>query len=137
MIDSDKSLGSSSYFLASLHENQCYLGRMRITAKRKDAVGLFTLTEQEALDFFRFGAKIEEVLGGLFNPDLYNYFVGGNRNPHFHLHLIPRYREPRIFANQTFTDANWGQNYTPYDREFEIADETFLIIRDAIRKGLV
>lgn len=136
MTDLDKFIAESDHFIASLHENQCYLGRMRVTARRKDAVDLFTLTDKERLDFFAFGGRIKGVLDKLFHPDLYNYLVAGNRNPHFHLHLIPRYAESRDFQGLTFTDTNWGRNYAPYDTDFTIPEGRFIAIREAIKTEL-
>jgi len=136
LIKQDKFIMELSYFIVSLHENQCYLGRCRISAKREGAIEKYDLSPREFSDLYITGQKIVRALRNLFSPDLFNHFEGGNKNPHYHEHLIPRYSSVRIFDGHTFVDENWGENYTPYDRNFSIPDETFFKIREAIKKEL-
>ncbi len=39
----------------------------------------------------------------------------------------------QAFGGFTFDDKRWGQNYSPYDKEFKIPDQILFAIRDAIK----
>ena len=54
---------------------------------------------------------------------------------HGHLHLIPRYKDARTFANITFVDGRWGKNYAPFEA-FRPEDDLLLEIRDALREAV-
>lgn len=106
-----------------LNEYQCYLGRVVLVAKRKDAVDFFEMTIAEREEFFLIGEKINRALKILFQPDLMNYASLGNSFRHLHIHFIPRYSTKRVFHNIEFVDARWGKNYEPYDRNFKLSPE--------------
>ena len=82
-------------------------------------------------EFFFAGQHIKMALRTLFKPDKMNYAALSNVSPKIHVHLIPRYRQERVFDNVIFKDLRWGQNYAPYDRSFVLDELTLLKIRDA------
>ena len=43
--------------------------------------------------------KVEEVLRKIFNPEKINLASLGNKTPHIHWHLIPRFKEDPHFPN--------------------------------------
>ena len=51
-----------------------------------------------------------------------NYAALSNTSPAIHVHIIPRYQDPREFSGVIFKDARWGSNYAPYDRSFELEE---------------
>ena len=119
-----------------LNENQCYLGKCYIWAKRENVIDFFDMTDDEKEEYFEIGIKLKLALGKIFRPDLYNYATLANVSPHLHTHVIPRYSSPREFKGIVFTDKRWGQNYAPYDKEFKISEEILMQIKDSIKKAL-
>lgn len=119
-----------------LHENQYYLGRVYIWAKREDALDLFDITKEEREEYFKIGKELKKALGKLFKPDLYNYATLANVTSHLHTHFIPRYSSNRKFSGIIFNDERWGQNYAPYNKGFKVSEEVLIKIRDALKKEL-
>jgi diadenosine tetraphosphate (Ap4A) HIT family hydrolase len=124
------------YWKIYLHENQCYLGRCYIWAKRHDALDFFDMTQEEFREYTRTGNHLKAALKDLFNPDLLNYATFANEVRHLHTHVIPRYKSPRKFEGVNFSDKNWGKNYAPYDRDFIISEEVLVKIKNAV-KGMM
>ncbi|MBI2043651.1 HIT family protein [Candidatus Pacearchaeota archaeon] len=143
-----------------LHENQYFLGRCYIWAKREDFVDFFDLTREEIEEFILITKKLKEALSKSFKPDLFNYAIFSNVAKHLHAHVIPRYKHPRNFygfnfVDETFgkdliprpisrqeefkvkfTDENFGRNYAPYNRDFEVPEEILMKIKAAIKDKL-
>lgn len=125
-----------NYWNVYLHESQCYLGRVYIWAKRKEALDFFDMTKEEKEEYFKIGKELKEVFKKLFKPDLYNYATLANVTAHLHTHFIPRYASKREFAGLTFIDERWGKNYAPYNKDFKISEENLMKIKEAIKSGL-
>src|SRR3989344_2178326 len=115
-----------------LHENQCYLGRVYIWAKRKDALDFFEMIGEEQREYFKIGKELKKVLKRLFKPDLYNYATLVNVSPHLHTHFIPRYKDKRELFGIMFIDERWGKNYAPYNKDFKIAEDVLMSIKEKI-----
>lgn len=119
-----------------LHENQCYLGRAYLWAKRDDDVDLLEMTLEERDEFFSLGRALKGALGVAFDPDRLNYAALSNTSHHLHVHVIPRYTAPRMFLRREFIDKNPAGNYAPYDKTFSVDEPTLRGIRDALRTAL-
>jgi len=119
-----------------LHENQYYLGRCYIWAKRENALDFFDMSQEEQEEYFNIGRELKDVLNNLFNPDLYNYATLANVSPHLHTHVIPRYKDKRELSEITFVDGRWSKNYAPYNKDFKVPEDTLIKIRDLISKEL-
>lgn len=120
-----------------LHENQCYLGRTFAMYKGEQPIEDFLAIEGAVRDeFFEVGRAVKTALNTLWNPDKMNYAALGNVCSALHVHIIPRYQEPREFADITFVDQRWGKNYAPYDRSFVLELDTLCTIKDAIKNQL-
>jgi len=128
---------SYKYWDLYLHENQCYLGRAFALLREDAGVDDFLAIDGAVQDeFFSIGQDFKNALKCLFQPDKMNYAALSNTSPKIHVHLVPRYQEPREFAGVVFKDARWGKNYAPYDRAFEIDESVLFQIRDAIQQKL-
>jgi diadenosine tetraphosphate (Ap4A) HIT family hydrolase len=128
---------SFKYWDLYLHENQCYLGRVFVQLRDKNGVDDFLDIQGEMRDeFFIVGEQVKKALQRLFKPDKMNYAALSNISPVIHVHIIPRYKEPRTFHEIVFTDTRWGQNYAPYDRTFTIDEEILYKIKDALKNQL-
>lgn len=131
-------IGSYKYWDLYLHENQCYLGRGFAQLREDVGVEDFLAIEGAMRDeFFSICQDFKAALKGLFQPDKMNYAALSNTSPKIHVHLVPRYQEPREFAKVVFTDTRWGKNYAPYDRDFVIEESVLFQIRDAIKRQLL
>ncbi len=119
-----------------LHENQCYLGRVFVLLKEEGLEDFLSIAGDTRAEFFRIGEKVKEALKALFNPDKMNYAALSNTSPVIHVHMVPRYKEPREFAGAIFKDERWGKNYAPYDRTFVLEESILFQIRDAIKQQL-
>lgn len=118
----DRVLRDFMHWTVYLHPNQCYLGRCIVVLKRAHVSDLFDIRPNEKEELFVITKVLRDILKTTFQPDLFNYAVQGNIDPQLHLHVIPRYKEPRTCAGMTFTDHNWGKNYSPYDHSFTVSD---------------
>ncbi len=119
-----------------LHQNQYYLGRAYIWAKREDDIDFMQISFQESEELFDIGRAVNKALSDLFQPDLMNYAILGNVTNRLHVHVIPRYKSPRIFSGIKFVDERWGKNYAPYNYDFKIPEPILLEIRDAVKEKL-
>jgi len=135
------------YWKVYLHEQQQYLGRVYVSAKRDDASGFAgtaywrhsfqAMNKGECEELFEIVMpKIQYALCELWLPDRFNYAELENEWEHLHVHIIPRYKAPRMFDGITFTDTRWGKNYAPYDKAFKVPKETLMSIRDKIQQAL-
>ena len=116
--------------------NQCYLGRTLVKLKRH-VVDLTELNREERSELFeKVLPKLKEATDNLFDPDLYNQATLGNDCRHFHLHVIPRYKDRRIFNGEEFKDENWNSDYKPYPKDFEIKQETVEKLKEKIGEEL-
>jgi diadenosine tetraphosphate (Ap4A) HIT family hydrolase len=120
-----------------LHENQCYLGRTFLLAKDITALDFAEMSIGERNDFFAIATELKEILGELFSPDKFNYAALGNVFKRLHVHIIPRYKTPRVFEGITFIDHQWGKNYAPYDKSFLINSDVQENIISCIRRKLI
>jgi|SRR3989344_1901040 len=105
------------FWSLQVNEDQSYLGRCVIWCKRENADDLAEITPGEQEELFKIIKNIKMVLHVAFEPDLINYTFLGNKTPHVHCHVIPRYKTPRELMGITFTDEKWGSN--PYKGEYK------------------
>ena len=116
------------HWQVKVHSNQGYLGRCLVLGKRKGALDLTDATVDEREELFMILKKLREATAKAFQPDWFNYAFLGNEERHLHGHFIPRYASPRQFANLTFTDPRWGQNYQT-DKNFITPPEVLEAVR--------
>lgn len=62
------------------------------------------LDESLQLNIMRSVFKVEEILRKIFNPEKINLASLGNKMPHIHWHIIPRFKEDPHFPN-----SHWGE----------------------------
>lgn len=128
------------YWTLLLHEDQRYLGRSYAWLRRPGEMqSFFELYPRERDELDRIGAAYESATRKLWQPDLWNDPWLGNEvkshSGHGHMHLIPRYKEKRIFAGITFFDGRWGRNYAPH-APHKPSEKVLFKIRDAVRDAL-
>ncbi len=120
-----------------LHVQQYpYIGRCYAWAKRDDAQSIIGISPEEVVELFGFVIpEWNHAVSKLFNHDLPNVAFLGNRTPHLHAQLIPRYKSPREFCKINFTDPRPGGNFAPYPKK-EIPLEMLLQIKTEIKRAI-
>lgn len=86
----------SENFIARFDDFPISNGHCEIIPK-KHTVSFFDLTEKEATEMIELIKRAKKILDQKFTPDAYNIGVNdgeaaGRTVPHFHLHIIPRYK---------------------------------------------
>ncbi|MAF51266.1 MAG: hypothetical protein CMH64_04210 [Nanoarchaeota archaeon] len=120
----------------TLHHNQYYLGRIVIWAHREEDIDIIDMSKEEREEFFKIAKEVKKALLKLFKPDRINYTNLQNSSHHLHVHVIPRYKKSRFFEEVEFIDKRWGNNPSPYDKEFKVSNSILYKIRDAIKEIL-
>jgi diadenosine tetraphosphate (Ap4A) HIT family hydrolase len=99
-----------------LHENQSFLGRLVMRLNRASLASIADLSTEEWLALHSEVRQIELWLTRIFVPDRFNYAQLGNIYPQLHIHVVPRYRDPREWGGVRFVDPKWGRNWAPTPR---------------------
>lgn len=124
------------HFTLVLNDDQKHLGKSIAWLVRPGTMQRHSqLSDAETLELRLVEQEFEKAIETLWHFDHMNYAWLGNlfheHGGHGHMHLVPRYAGPREFADLTFTDDTWGNNF-PQSR-FKPSEEVFLSIRDALR----
>ena len=85
--------------------NQNKLGKVMVCLNRHDE-DICNLSEEEVRDLWTMIRRLRNALTSCFQPDRFNYSFLMNQDSHVHLHVIPRYRGERIFAEVEFLDSD-------------------------------
>lgn len=100
-------IGRGECWTVVLNRNQDLLGKVMLILNR-ECEDVRQLTEAEWLQLHREMELVTSTLDGLFEPDHYNYSFLMNVDRQVHLHVIPRYGEPRVWNELTFEDVRFG-----------------------------
>jgi diadenosine tetraphosphate (Ap4A) HIT family hydrolase len=124
-----------------VHDDQRYLGRAYVWLVREGGMQrLSEITDAESDELRIVMREYENALQALWKPDFMNYAWLANlfehHGGHGHMHLIPRYKDTRTFADIEFVDGKWGQNYSPYE-EFKPSQEILTQVRDVLKEAMV
>lgn len=118
-----------------LWEHPYHLGRCFIRLRRH-AEDFFDINEDEKKELFEIAQNLRDAIKNSFGAEMMNYASLGNIVQHVHLHVIPRYSKEINFEGATFKDERWGQNYTPYDKKFDVSEEVKAKIMEKIKLKL-
>ncbi len=116
----------------SAFPNQCYLGRVQFTLRRKCEGSLASLSQEEWSDLRVCLVEYEELIGKAFAPDRFNYVQLGNVWPQVHVHAIPRYQKPPTWNGIAFPDTRWGDVPLP-EPDSPISEEQTLAFAAELR----
>ena len=102
----DTVLAEYEHWCVLLRPKQATLGALVLIANSD--VTAFSELPQGAFDELgRVTQHIEYVLGTQFRYEKINYLMLMMKDPQVHFHVLPRYSEPRVFAENDFTDPGW------------------------------
>jgi diadenosine tetraphosphate (Ap4A) HIT family hydrolase len=109
-IDSRDLVGSWEHWHVLVNWSQNYLGKVMLVLRRH-TIDVIALTTDEQAELWRLLGQVKLALLGAFHPDHFNYVFLMNQDAHVHLHIVPRYAQPRVFAGMTFTDGRLSEHY--------------------------
>ncbi len=93
-----------------LNHNQNLLGKCFLALARHEE-RVPRLTAPEWADLHQLLIVATEALQNAFRPDHFNYAFLQNQDRHIHMHIIPRYAQPRTFAGLVFDDPDYPNHY--------------------------
>jgi diadenosine tetraphosphate (Ap4A) HIT family hydrolase len=115
-----------------LHEDQGFIGRCVIWAKREDAEDLALATPAEEKELFEILRSVRKATTELFGADWFNYSFLGNQDRHLHCHFFPRYQKPVEFSGVTFTDLDFNKQPSKTGTTNFVSKEMLIAIRDTL-----
>lgn len=103
-------IAQAEHWSVVLNRNQNLLGKLMLVLRRHaEAVG--DMRPEEWTELHAVMGMSTGALSVLFAPEHFNYAFLQNQDRHIHLHVIPRYSGPRLFAGQTFADPDYPAHY--------------------------
>jgi diadenosine tetraphosphate (Ap4A) HIT family hydrolase len=132
--NSDLLIKKHNLWIVYLRTNQNYLGWSNIVLNRH-ADDLTEINKQEQDDLFKILANLKKAIHKSFSPKMINYAFLGNTVRHVHAQVVPRYDKPVDFEGLKFVDHNWGKNYSPYDKTFDIPLELKIKLTNKIKEN--
>ena len=129
----DDEVWTSEHWRVIVNHNQNTLGKCFVALKRHDE-DICNLTDAEVADLWVSIRNTRDVLTARFRPDRFNYAFLMNQDRQVHLHIVPRYLEPRSWEGDSFSDPHWGAVFGPEQRVLD--REQIERLRDAIRSRL-
>lgn len=94
------------YWSVLLRPAQATLGAL-VLAAHEPAQAFSELSQASFTELHEVTRQIESALAKAFQNDKLNYLMLMMVDPDVHFHVIPRYAQPRQFANMEFVDAGW------------------------------
>lgn len=108
-----------------LLENTPFKGFCRVVLN-KHVKEMTDLPESEQHALMRIVFKVEHVLRELFRPEKINLASLGNKTPHIHWHVTPRFVE-----DMTFPDSIWSAPHRPQPNA-SLSDDELSQLRTAL-----
>lgn len=115
-------LSASSVFL---FKEQTYPGRC-IVAHDDHVRELYELGPSELAAFMSDVSQVAAAIARAFGPDKLNYGAYGDKMPHLHMHIVPKY------DGQT----SWGSTFEMNPGKVYLTDEQYQAMIDKIRQYL-
>ncbi len=110
-------LFQTEYWQVFLADKQDYIGRCILVCKRHVGA-LSDLNDEEWFDYKQAVNKLEKAIFDAFGATMYNwsclmndFYKSDIPNPHLHIHLRPRYRNPVLINGKVFIDEEFGHHY--------------------------
>lgn len=126
-----------NYWTVYLNEDQYYLGRIYVALNRHGPEDTVNLTDEEWKELKLVNDSLTKILKSLYDYDLISYLTLQNKDRnHFHVHIIPRYKDKREFYGREFEDKLWGKAPIPTPKKEELGEEILIKIKEDIKKLL-
>lgn len=110
-----------------LFKEQTYKGRCIVAYKKSHANEIFQLSEEEQILFLKDLSKVAAAINKAFSPGKINYGAYGDKMPHLHFHIVPKYEDA----------PKWGSTFDmmPEDKVY-LGDEEYADVIDKIKENL-
>lgn len=128
-------LAEHQHWRLVLNHNQRFLGAC-FWALRRHIETITALTPEEWAELHPLLIRTTQALTKNFQPDHFNYVFLQNQDRHVHMHIYPRYAQPRLFAGQTFDDPDYPSHYTVPGPSRRLLAEQQEAIARALRDSL-
>ncbi len=128
-------LAESDHWRLVLNRNQNLLGKCFLVLNRHLEV-VTELTPTEWMELHQQMQRVTRLLTVAFQPDHFNYAFLQNQDRHVHLHVIPRYAGPRVFAGTTFVDPDYPSHYAVPAPPYHLATAHFSQLSKRFRQLL-
>jgi diadenosine tetraphosphate (Ap4A) HIT family hydrolase len=129
------------YWTLLLHEEPSpFIGKAVIWLAREGDMQRYSQLSREELNELHIVLQeYETALETLWQPDHINYMWLGNlfheHSGHGHMHVFPRFKDPREFDGVQFVDKKYGNFHVPYEVPTFTRTQMELV-RDAIKQEL-
>ena len=124
-----------------LSDEQDYIGRCILVLNRHCGC-LSELTDDEWMDLKRIINRLEHCFKTVLGAELCNWSCLLNSfykkpvpNPHLHLHVRPRYKNPVSLNGMQYIDEEFGHHYNPRKRN-SLDTEGRKLLYDMLKRGL-
>ena len=97
-----------------LFREQTYRGRCNVVFNRHEG-NLFALGDDELSCFFLDVAKTAKAINKVFSPGKINYGAFGDKMPHLHVHVVPKYEG----------EAGWGGTFEMNPQKIYLSDDEY------------
>ncbi len=84
-------IGELSVSVLYLFKEQTYKGRCVVVFNKGHKRELFELTEEDRNAFIGDVSKVASAVSKAFSPQKINYGAYGDKMPHVHFHIVPKY----------------------------------------------
>jgi diadenosine tetraphosphate (Ap4A) HIT family hydrolase len=109
-----------------LFRDQFFRGRS-VVAYNKHCTELFELSEDERNRFIHDVSDVAKALQVAFSPEKINYCIFGDKVPHLHFHMVPKYEN----------EEGWGLPFTQFsDRRRFLEEAEYNPLISQIRAAL-
>ncbi len=115
-------LGVSTLYL---FKEQTHRGRC-VVAYNRHETELFKLSTEEMNAFMADVARAAAAIYKAFSPGKMNYGAYGDKMPHLHMHLVPKYEG----------GENWGSTFEMNPNKTHLSEEEYEEVISAIRSQL-
>lgn len=108
-----------------LFKEQTHKGRV-IVAYDRHETELFNLSDEEIGAFMKDVARAAHAVSKTFKPNKMNYGAYGDKMPHLHMHLVPKYEGQDM----------WGSTFEMNPGKVYLSENEYSDMIDAIKSNL-
>jgi diadenosine tetraphosphate (Ap4A) HIT family hydrolase len=133
--DLEPKIAESEYWVLILNHSQRFLGACMWVLKRH-IESISELTAEEWADLHPQLSRTRQAIIEQFQADHFNYAFLQNQDRHVHMHILPRYAQPRDYLGIRFDDPDYPSHYTvPAPSRF-LKPEEYVVIVKALQSSL-
>jgi len=110
-----------------LFKEQTYKGRSVVAYKKEHKNEIFELSEEELIQYTKDVARVAKAVKSAFNPGKINYGAYGDKMPHIHFHIVPKYEDK----------PKWGSTFDMQpDEKVYLTEEEYAEVISKIKENL-